>query len=263
MNDSFRIDHDTETVQSNENFFLHNHMGCHEILLFLDGDSEFHAEGSIYSLQPYDIVIASGNEMHRIAHLSCHRYDRYVIMIDREFFQKNGCAAYANVFEDRPLGLGNRIGAEIVKEYGLHQLMEKIHRYDQAGESLIANAVLLELLYLLNQACHATNTPPEKPKQIQSIIQYIDENLQGDLSVGAIADHFYISRAQLYRIFKMHMRMTVKEYITYKRLLLARQLSREGKTLLEASSEAGFSNYSSFYRMYLKEFYYSPSQGMK
>ena len=44
---------------------------------------------------------------------------------------------------------------------------------------------------------------------------------------------------------------------------MVRELEKEGKTISEAASIAGFSSYSSFYRAYVKEYGCSPRNDIK
>ena len=45
------------TPQNDNEFCLHNHNDCYEIILFLAGDAEFHIEGKIYRSHPHDIYL--------------------------------------------------------------------------------------------------------------------------------------------------------------------------------------------------------------
>ena len=46
---------------------------------------------------------------------------------------------------------------------------------------------------------------------------------------------------------------SLSQYINHKRILLVRELHTQGQSLLEASTNAGFNNYSHFYRQYVKK----------
>ena len=73
-----------------------------------------------------------------------------------------------------------------------------------------------------------------------------------------LAEKFYISKYYLCRAFHKATGLTVHDYIRLKRLNLARELKAEGKSISEAAMMAGFTDYSSFYRAYLKEYGVSP-----
>ena len=56
------------------------------------------------------------------------------------------------------------------------------------------------------------------------------------------------------------MNTTVGNYISLKRVHLARQLMLEGLSAEEAAIETGYKDYSTFYRTYKKIMGYSPTQ---
>ncbi len=258
MNSGFEAEKWVDVSIRQKEYYLHNHNDHHEILLFIDGDSEFHVEGNVYKLSPYDIVIASSNELHRIVHKSSHRYERCIVTIDTDFFAKNNCVEYGSIFENKLPGKGNFYSGEFVKNEGIAEIIEKICTYYRLGEILVAKGILYELLYKLKKGT-AKEEGESNSKYIRNAIEYINGNLTADFSIKEMADELHISNEHLSRLFKKQMKISVKEYITYKRLLYVRELCKSGKSLLDASMEAGFSNYSNFYRMYVKEFNESPS----
>ena len=69
------------TPHNDREFCLHNHNDLYEIYLFLEGELEFHIEGSIYRAHPNDIFIARPNEMHHNFFLSSSRYRRIVVFV--------------------------------------------------------------------------------------------------------------------------------------------------------------------------------------
>ncbi len=60
------------------------------------------------------------------------------------------------------------------------------------------------------------------------------------------------------RLFKAETGYTIGSYITYRRLLLARDLIEEGAPITEACFAAGFRDYSTFSRSYKAEFQEPP-----
>ena len=60
------------------------------------------------------------------------------------------------------------------------------------------------------------------------------------------------------RLFKAQTGETVHAYIRQKRLLYAARLIREGEPANRAASEAGFTDYSAFYRAFRQSFGVSP-----
>ncbi|MBQ8859622.1 MAG: helix-turn-helix domain-containing protein [Clostridia bacterium] len=233
---------------------LHSHKKQHEIILYLEGDSRYYIEGNIYNLSPGDLVLAANDELHRVIHNSPKFYARYLIFIDIDFFAKNNCEDLAAAFENKLPGYGNFYSSDYVKSSGIINTVERLYKYCIEGEETVAKGALFELLYLLKKAVNVQEKPKYASIHIQNIIVYIKENLSGDLSLETLSKHFNLNAAYMSRLFKKHLKISIKKYVTYKRLLYARQLRRQGKTLLSASIEAGFVNYSTFYKEYVREF---------
>ena len=96
--------------------------------------------------------------------------------------------------------------------------------------------------------------------KVKRIKKYIDEHITEDLRLTEIADEFGMSVHYLCHSFKAHTGCTVLQYVNNGRLGLAMDYYKSGLNLLDAAIKAGFGHYSSFYRLYLKEFGVSPKK---
>jgi len=94
-------------------------------------------------------------------------------------------------------------------------------------------------------------------------MDYINNHLTEEISVETIAESCYISRYHLMHLFKGETGYTLFDYITEKRLALARDLLKTGMPVTEACFASGFKNYSTFFRAYKKHFHSSPSEAVK
>lgn len=249
---SFGVSYSRDINPDSSQFMLHNHDDVYELVLFVNGDAEFHAEGSVYKLKPYDMLITRPGELHHIICVSKKPYERYVLYISRDYLKNSNCAEFAKIFEDRALGEGNLIPAETVRE-SLLETFNRLYKYAEDKIYLVADAVLVEFLYLLNNAKKPPSRATVRDKRVVEVIKYINENLSEPLKLDLLAERFYVDKYHLCRIFKRSTGYTLNRYINYKRLLLVRELHAQGQSLLEASTNAGFNNYSHFYRMYLKQ----------
>lgn len=249
---SFGLRHSKDIMPDNAKFRLHNHNDIYEIILFLSGDAEFHVEGSVYRLKPYDIVLTRPFEMHHIVCLSDKPYERIVIFINADYFKKNNCETLLEIFENRQLGKDNLIPAKLVRDT-LMEPVKRAERYAEEGALPVANGAVIEFLYLLNRSKSSAYSPKPQDQRISDIIMYINENLSESITLDNLAERFYIDKYYLCKIFKKNTGYTLNQYINYKRLLLVRELHARGQSLLEASENAGFNNYSHFYRMCIKQ----------
>lgn len=262
---NFMLKDSCDVIAENKRFYLHNHPNAYEILLFKKGDSEFRVEGSVYPLSPGDLIIVSNYEMHRVYHNSSSEYARTVINVEPTFFTKHNCEQYKSIFLDRTIGENNCIPSELSHSLGLDKLIQKIEDYlnDTYDNGVAATAAFTEFLYLLNRTAANPHKPVKTNEQIKNIILYINERLTGQLSLDEIADAFYISKGHLCRIFKEHTGYTLNHYITYKRLMYVRELVASGTSWTNAGIEAGFSNYSNFYKAYCRTYGSAPRKSFK
>ena len=74
-----------------------------------------------------------------------------------------------------------------------------------------------------------------------------------------LAGTFYMSKNHLTSIFKRATGTTVARYILYKRMAVVRGELSAGIPAAEAASNAGFGDYSSFFRAYKKMFGCAPT----
>ncbi len=83
--------------------------------------------------------------------------------------------------------------------------------------------------------------------------QYVNDNLELNLSVSDVAASCYLSTKQLTRLFKKHENITPAEYIRIKKTEYAEQLINEGFSLAEISEKLSFSSqyhFNSFFKKY-------------
>lgn len=257
----FSYGHTLEHHIENKKFILHNHVNSHEIFIFLQGDAEFLVEGTRYPLHPYDIILAQNSEMHYVHHKDLSVYERIVINIDNNFFIKHNCEAYKEIFTNRPLGVNNCISASAAAAYDIPGLLKRMENYlaDTEDHGTAALGAMLEFLYLLNHIGVKSQKSAFHHEQIKEIILYINNHLTEPLPLDEIAEHFYMTKCHLCRIFKKHTGYTVNQYITHKRLILVRELADSGMSWTEASEASGFGNYSNFYKLFCRTYGHSPT----
>lgn len=248
----FGLEHKTDIQPDNKDFKLHQHDDVYELVLYISGDAEFYVEGSIYPLKPYDLIMTRPFEMHHIKCLSKRPYERIILYIKPEFFEKKECEEYKEVLMNRAAGTGNVIPSDIVRDT-LMSAINRISVYTHDGALTAAGAVVVEFLYLLNSTKSAISPEKSKDKRISNIISYINDHLSEQITLDYLAEKFYINKYHLCKIFKKNTGYTLSQYINHKRILLVRELHMKGQSLLEASTNAGFNNYSHFYRMYVRK----------
>ena len=94
---------------------------------------------------------------------------------------------------------------------------------------------------------------PGEQDLVEVVEKYIHTHLSEALSLELLAEEVHISPTHLGRLFKKKNNMTVVDYITEKRMELAKELLRDpGLTVSSVAAKVGYNNYSYFTRTFGK-----------
>lgn len=264
LHDDFRIFHLCGSTGDEINFHYHD---FHKILIFIKGEVDYSIEGRSYSLRPGDIVFVPAGEVHRPIIHSGNEYERIIIYISKDYLYKyrtpeeslSQCLEEAHKKQSHVLRVpafsNSRLG-QIVSE------LEKSIDSTEFANELYHRTLFLEFMIQLNRIAIRNGIEfldtISNNRKIIEIIDYINEHLTEDLNIDALADAFFLSRYYLMHNFKEETGYTIGNYITTKRLLMARDLIESGTPITNACYECGFHNYSTFSRAYRKHFTNSP-----
>lgn len=100
----------------------------------------------------------------------------------------------------------------------------------------------------------------EHRQLLQDSIEYIETNLQAELTATELAQRAGFSLYYYYRLFQTATGMPVMRYILRRRLLHAIWEIQCGSNGIDAALRYGFDTYAGFYRAFLREFGSTPSR---
>ena len=98
--------------------------------------------------------------------------------------------------------------------------------------------------------------------RLQIISNMLNNHYTEDITLDLLHEKFFISKYHLCRAFHKATGLTIHEYIRRKRVTKVRELCAEGMSIGDAAAQAGFNDYSSFYRAYQKEYGTSPREDL-
>lgn len=98
---------------------------------------------------------------------------------------------------------------------------------------------------------------------IQSVIDYIDDNLDAEFTVDDLCNLAGYSYVHLCRLFNLHIGLSPKEYINRRKLLFAVYEMRNDISKIDIAMNYGFNTYAGFYKAFKREFCCSPSEFIK
>jgi AraC-like DNA-binding protein len=98
--------------------------------------------------------------------------------------------------------------------------------------------------------------------KLLEILDYINKHLAEEITIDLLSENFYLNRYYLMHFFKEETGYTIGNYITEKRLLLAKDLVQNGCPVTQACYQSGFKNYSTFSRAFKKAFNTVPKNAL-
>lgn len=241
-----------------KNFYMHTHEHC-ELYCFLSGKGIYKIEGNDYPLESGDILIMRPTEAHYISIDENYPYKRFVVNFSLDIFDAFDDEGLLRLpFTKRQSGKNNLYRAYDFKteDYKVY-LKNMIEHFDS---KLYLTSNLFPLLNEISVAFSSKTAEKTNDTLDSKIVKYINQKICYDISLDEICKNFYISKPQLCRIFKNATGSTVWNYISVKRLALAKNLISNGMHPTKVYFECGFKDYSSFYRAYIKKYGTSPSE---
>ena len=260
LKEDFRLFHIND--QTKKDFSYHYH-DFHKIIVFISGKVTYHIEGKAYHLKPRDILLVSQGAIHKPEIDPSVPYERYIFWIrdDLSCQELNTCFQKAN---DRSFNL---VRADSALQECLKDLLPEIEQTLQNkhfGDTVLRNALFTQFMIYINRIFLRTSSSPDKKTyssdtQVEQLLKYINRNLSENLSIDQLANRFFFSKYHMMRKFKNETGYTIHNYITSKRLLMARALISQGMPVMKAAQASGFHDYTTFVRAYKKQFGKAPS----
>lgn len=247
---------------------------CHdefEIYFFICGDVNYFIEKKVYHLKHGDLLVMNSNEIHKPTFVSDSVYERITIHFDPTIVRMFNSPGFdiLRCFTGRPRGELNKINLnssqieEIMKKF---KKLENANKNPSNGFEILKLTYFIELLVFINQVFSNIKPVEEKhlmPEKLVPVLEYIEGNIDGDLSLEQMETMFYINRYYLSRLFKKSTGINIHEYILSKRVTKAKELLNMGFNVTDSCQRAGFNDYANFIRMFKKTVGISPGRYRK
>jgi AraC-like DNA-binding protein len=266
LNEEFKFFHLKDKKAEEHSFHYHE---FNKIVIFISGNVTYGVEGKYYKLRPWDILFISSSEVHKPVIDPHEHYERIIIWVNSDFLNSHSLQGsnLSNCFE--------WVSREKINLFRFHPehlagIQETLFSLEKAmgerdfGGKVLQNAIFLQLIVYLNRLILRKRREEEKDvrydERIIRILAYINENLEGELSVDSLAERFYVNKYYLMHHFKDQTGYTLHSYILQKRLARAAEMIKKGLQISYAADRCGFRDYSSFVRAFKKSFGLSPKQ---
>lgn len=251
------------------NISLHSH-SFYEVIFCRTSDRVEYLVGSKrYKLTGGDIIIVAPGVSHMpiLPDDMQYPYDRDILWVNSDFmkqtsdlFPNSRIRTMKDVLLLRTKGTGWGYIGDFFTD-GIKETLGQKIGYD----NIITAYAMLIISHVLRATSETSDQSfkPEKPTMINALIEYIEGHLDENLSLDDVAAHFYVSRGTINNLFRQSMDSTFYKFVTQRRLILAKILINEGENMAEISRKCGFTDYSTFYKAFKKEFGISPREFAK
>lgn len=234
---------------------FHTHEDRYEMYYVHTGSITQITQDRHYKLTPRSLVLVKPGTPHIITVDSNATYEHYVIVFNPDILGIDNMRYWPD----------NEV-LDCQKKPVITELFKKLDYY----HTLIPNDELKDVVCLLIKEILYNIGYQEPGKDtaytdsihplIARALAEINTNLFPITSIDQLAEKLFVTRGYLYRVFKRELNTTPLKYITEKRLDAAKSLLLRGASPTQVYSQCGFSDYTTFYRNYVKAFGQPPSK---
>lgn len=231
----------------------------YEIYYLLTGERCYVIENRLYPVKAGSLVFISRNELHRTSDASeVTGHDRILILLKEEwldpFLHSLGLFSLGDFFGRIKVYSPPEPDTTPIRELVFNIADEMSCR--RTGYEAAVKCRLTELLLYVYRYCEKNEQWSPAPssagnRKIQDITEYIRKNFRMNLTLKTIADHFYLNKEYVSRIFRVGTGFTVNEYIHIQRIRFAAELLlSDDESVTRISERCGYDSITYFERMF-------------
>lgn len=199
---------------------LHSHSAAH-IMISLDNKIDIITKNEVKQCR--GIVIPSG-----VAHTANTGKNKVLV------FLFDQTTSIANQIKDLSI-LSDEAIDEVVKAYDC---------FEKSDKSNVSYREFIKCVYKCANLSEAENIVVDK--RVKAALTYIQSNLQEPITCSDVANHLFLSEGRFSHLFKEQVGMTFAAYLIYQRVMKTYVEIINGKSITDASIDAGFSSSAHF-----------------
>lgn len=254
----YHLDYDERSHELNMEF-QHFH-DFYEICILLDRTATHIIEGSLYEIQPYDIVLLRPSLLHKTQYPKGVPPKRLMITFAMPRNTSGLESGYKELFSifDEPTPIF-RFTEERRQEVmaPLNEIFA-LSQNPSALQSVAIHSKFVEFLCVIHRYSAENSYVREETgssisQRMYAIASYIHSHYQNELSLEEISKRFFVSAHHLSRQFNKVTGFTFTEYIQMTRIRNAQQmLLNSNKKITDIAAQCGFASFSQFNRIFNK-----------
>ena len=243
---------------------MHHHT-THELYFLIKGEREYFIEDQFFKIGEGDLVLIPKQQLHRTGGKGA---TRFLIQFSDEFISRFFTpAATGDLLRGGPTvfrpdeALRDRLGVIF------NTLYTEYHKVGGAtggdSDAMLAG-YLYEILFAMRFAGNGYTKEAYADTRVAQVIKYINENYNHIADIEQIADHFFISKYHLCRIFNKNLGIPLITYLNTIKIREACAMMRRGHSnLTDVAMACGFNSSSYFCKVFKNEKGISPTEYKK
>nr|WP_307990729.1 AraC family transcriptional regulator [uncultured Niameybacter sp.] len=263
VNKYFSIAHLTKEEKT-MNMHIHD---CYELYYSISGGKQFLIDNKLYTISPGELFVINQYETHHLTQIDQEIHERIVISICPEFLNSlsTNQTDLAYCFTNHPKSFNHKLSLSSEYQKRFLYYVNKILSANDYGGDIIEKCAFQELMLFINTV-YSQNIDDtlestfQYNKQVNDILSYINNNIEHNITIDELANHFYLSTSYICRIFKATTGTTIVKYITARRISIAKTLLANGLNVTDTFLQCGFNDYSNFVRAFTKAVGISPKK---
>lgn len=253
------------TNWENKQSVVHSHP-YHELVLPIGGSAvRYSVDGSVYLVHVGELVYFPSQVYHSgNFRIDADQSDRLVVQIDDALWQAT--RRRANLKNTGWLQQVTVLDSEACRKWdfaGLFIRMAQSLELPGSIRDTVFEAQTSEMMLLITQATGSgqTTAPSSTSVLVARAVAYLQAHYQDPtLTTVQLAQELYASREHLSRAFKECTMESIHNYLTYLRMQHCRKALEEGVSVLNACTESGFPDYSSFLKTFRRLYGITPAE---
>jgi AraC-like DNA-binding protein len=239
---------------------------CWEICYTVSGRGEFHLNGKRHDIAAGDLVITAPGD----SHYECGTLRQSVELFFLKIRDDTPALSACGLPLTGSLFLHAR-GMPEIEQVLKSILVERLE--EKEDYETVLEAELTKLFVLIGRACRQSSgggpgnlsmselIGMKKLNVVSQVKQYIDENLDKEITLTHLSSRFFVSPQHLIRLFKAVTGSAPKQYIVARKMEHAKELLRNTSMKIgSVFEEVGYGNIHYFYRVFRKETGMTPLQ---
>ena len=232
----------------------------YEIYYLVEGERFYFIGSHTYHVKKGSLVFVNRNEIHKTGMASSSYHDRILIEFAEEpfssFFSQFGDMDVREFFQAHEGVLEIEPREQAFVENLLLEIQSEIHNklpgYRLSVMSKLASLLIYASRYSQRfQAIPTKSSSVARHQKVDLVADYITEHCAEDLSLETLAEHFYLNKCYLSRIFKEVTSFTVNEYINFHRINKAQQLlTKTNMSITDIAAECGYESLTYFEKVF-------------